>query len=130
MRGVLGNVWVQRYELPTISWFAENPVHASCLPELTKTLEADVDALDVMIPGDFYFWGGAFGRASRLALIAEHIGRTDLVDRVVDVLKESINPWFDTAHVPAAAWETGWGGVINKEGWNNSWVDFGNVRKT
>lgn len=128
MKGVLGNVWTQRFDLPTISWFAENPVHPSCLPELTKTLEAEVDRLEEMIPGDFYFWGGAFGRASRLALIAEHIGRNDLVQEVISALKLSINHWFDLAHVPAAAYETGWGGFINKEGWNNTWVDFGNVR--
>ncbi len=36
--------------------------------------------------------------------------------------------WFDPDHSPPAAFETGWGGVINKNGWNNTNVDFGNVR--
>ncbi len=64
---------------------------------------------------------------SQLATIAEQVGRTDLIGRVVDVLKASVGHWFDPDHVPHAAFETGWGGFINKEGWNNSWVDFGNV---
>jgi len=127
MKGIRGSTWTQSLVLPTIDWFPESPVHPSCLGELTKTLEADVNNLQVMVPGDFYFWGGAFGRAAQMATIAEQIGRTDLVNQVVDILKESIGHWFDPAHTPAAAFETGWGGFINKDGWNNTWVDFGNV---
>jgi endo-1,3(4)-beta-glucanase len=127
MRGVRGNVWNLKYDLPTINWFAENDVHPSCLVELEKTLEFDVAALKEMNPGDFYFWGGAVGRAARLALIAEHVGKDELIPEIVAVLKKSIDHWFDPTHVPAAAYETGWGGLINREGWNNSWVDFGNA---
>jgi endo-1,3(4)-beta-glucanase len=129
MKGVRGSTWIQTLNLPTISWFAQNDVHPSCLSELTQTLEADIALLEVLVPGDFYFWGGSFGRAAQLATIAEHIGRQDLVQRVVDILKASIAPWFDPGHSPAAAFETGWGGFINKDGWNNTWVDFGNVRQ-
>ncbi|CAL8124059.1 unnamed protein product [Orchesella dallaii] len=127
MKGVRGNTWTLRHELPTISWFAQNAPHASCVNELKKTLEAEVNKLEVMIPGDFYFWGGAFGRASRLALIAEHIGETELINKVVDILKQSIEYWFQPGRTPSAAFETGWGGFINKDGWNNTWVDFGNA---
>lgn len=127
MKGVRGNVWTHRHTLSTISWFAQNAPQASCLPELIKTLEAEVNALEPSNPGDFYFWGGNFGAVARLALIAEHVGRNDLIDKVVVVLKESINHWFDPAHKPAAAFETGWGGFVNAEGWNNTWVDFGNA---
>ncbi|CAG7831711.1 unnamed protein product [Allacma fusca] len=127
MRGVAGNTWVQRHNLPTISWFAQNAPHPSCIPELTKTVEAEVKALHVEIPGDFYFWGGSFGRAAQIATIAEHIGRIDLANQVVAILKQSVGYWFDPAHVPAAAFETAWGGFINREGWNNTWVDFGNA---
>lgn len=128
MRGVVGDTWVLKNDLPTIDFFSANKPHLSCMPELAKTVEADVNALKVMVPGDFYFWGGAFGRASRLALIADHIGRTDLIDKVISVLKESVEYWFNSDRLPVAAYETGWGGIINKEGWNNTWVDFGNVK--
>ncbi|ODM87310.1 Endo-1,3(4)-beta-glucanase 1 [Orchesella cincta] len=127
MKGIRGDKWEMRHELPTITWFSPNAPHPSCLNELKKTLEVEVNNLEVMIPGDFYFWGGAFGRASRLALIAEHIGENGLVNRVVDILKQSIDYWFQSGRTPSAAFETGWGGFINKEGWNNTWVDFGNA---
>jgi len=127
MKGVRGNTWTLKHNLPAISWFPANDPHPSCVPELTKTLEAEVNALTVMVPGDFYFWGGAFGRAAQLATIAEHVGRTDLINKVVDILKESIGYWFDPAHRPQAAYEPGWGGFINGDGWNNTWVDFGNA---
>ena len=129
MKGVLGNRWVQRHDLPTISWFSANDPHPSCVPELVRTLEIEVRRLEVMIPGDFYFWGGAFARAAQLATIAEHVGRQDLIPTVVDILKESVGYWFDPTHKPGAAFETGWGGFVNSEGWNNTWVDFGNVSK-
>lgn len=130
MKGVIGNRWVHSHDLPTISWFSLNDPHPSCLTELRKTLEVEVNALKVMEPGDFYFWGGAFARASRLALIAEHMGgegSQELIAKVVDVLKQSVEFWFQGNRNPSAAYETGWGGFINKDGWNNTWVDFGNV---
>ncbi len=55
MKGVLGNSWTLRYELPTIDWFPKNPIHPSCMSELVKTLEAEVNALTPSVPGDFYF---------------------------------------------------------------------------
>jgi len=127
MKGIKGNIWTHIHNLPSISWFLDPPPHESCLNELNKTLEAEVNALQVLVPGDFYFWGGAFGRVAQLATIADRIGRTDLIPQVLNVLKTSIAYWFDSTHRPAAAYETGWGGLVNGDGWNNSWVDFGNV---
>lgn len=103
MKGVRGNTWVQRHELPQISWFSLNAPHQSCQAELRKTLQSEVDALEVMVPGDFYFWGGAFGRASRLALIAEHLGgdgTQEIIQKVVQVLKTSVEYWFDGNRSP------------------------------
>jgi endo-1,3(4)-beta-glucanase len=127
MKGVVGNTWTLTHALPTISWFPANAPQKSCLSQLNQTLQYDVNSLSVMVPGDFYYWGGSFARAARLALIAEHIGRTDLVNQVVGILKQSFAYWLDPTHHPGAGYETGWGGVINADGWNNTWVDFGNV---
>ena len=129
MKAISGNRWVLKHNLPTITWFAQNYPQKSCLSQLNKTVEAEVNALTVMVPGDFYFWGGSFGRAAQLATIAEHIGRMDLVPKVVNILKKSVQYWFDPNHRPAAAYEPGWGGFINGDGYNNTWVDFGNVSK-
>lgn len=97
---------------------------------LRKTLKAEAESLEVMVPGDFYFWGGTWAKVSRLALIAEHLGgegTQEVIAKVLDILKKSVEYWFDGNRTPSAAFETGWGGFINKDGWNNTWVDFGNA---
>ncbi|GAB5591707.1 hypothetical protein Unana1_06607 [Umbelopsis nana] len=126
MKGVVGSTWTLTHQLPNITWFPPNAPQQSCLSQLNQTLEYDVNSLAVMVPGDFYYWGGSFARAARIALIAEHIGRNDLVNTVVNILKQSFAYWLDPTHQPAAGYETGWGGFINAQGWNNTWVDFGN----
>jgi endo-1,3(4)-beta-glucanase len=54
------------------------------------------------------------------------MGRNDLIAPVVDYLKASFEPWFSSSNPTQAAYETAWGGVINKAGATNQWVDFGN----
>lgn len=54
------------------------------------------------------------------------MGRSDLVNPVVAYLKASFEAWFQSSSQILAAYETGWGGVINKAGATNTWVDFGN----
>ncbi|KAG2186363.1 hypothetical protein INT43_002801, partial [Umbelopsis isabellina] len=127
MKGTVGNTWTLKHTLPSITWFTPNAVQSSCIAQLNQTLDYDVNALSVIVPGDFYYWGGAFARAARLALIADHIGRKDLVTKVTTILAESFAYWLDPTHAPGAAYETGWGGVVNAAGWNNANVDFGNA---
>jgi endo-1,3(4)-beta-glucanase len=54
------------------------------------------------------------------------MGRNDLIAPVIDYLKASFEPWFSSSNPTQAAYETAWGGVINKAGATNEWVDFGN----
>jgi endo-1,3(4)-beta-glucanase len=95
MRGVRGDTWTLRHDLPTVKWFAENDPQASCLNQLNRSLEVEVNRLTPSNPGDFYFWGGSVARKAQLATIAEHIGRQDLIAKVLQILKDSIEPWFD-----------------------------------
>jgi endo-1,3(4)-beta-glucanase len=48
------------------------------------------------------------------------------VAKVVDYLKASFEPWFQASSETLPAFETGWGGIINKAGASNVYVDFGN----
>jgi endo-1,3(4)-beta-glucanase len=57
---------------------------------------------------------------------SDDLGRADLVTPVVNYLKASFNHWFESSASTVPAYETGWGGVINKAGATNGWVDFGN----
>ncbi len=56
----------------------------------------------------------------------DKLGRTDLVTPVINYLKASFQHWFDSSSSTLPAYETTWGGVINKAGANNAYVDFGN----
>jgi endo-1,3(4)-beta-glucanase len=62
----------------------------------------------------------------RLPILRDHVKSADLIDPVVKYLKTSFDHWFDSANKALPAYETTWGGVINKEGAINVWVDFGN----
>ena len=126
MKPVLGSTWTLQYNLPKVNFFALNNVDSSCLSELNQNLAFEISQWSVSKPGDFYFWGGSVGRMSRLALIAEHIGRSDLIQTVVDVLKKSWSYWDLSNQAIMATYETNYGGFINGAGWNNTWVDFGN----
>lgn len=122
MKGVRGNKWTLHHDLPTITWLPRNSPHPSCLNELEKTLESEVEDLQVREPGDFYFFGGAFARDANLATIAEHIGRNDLKEKVIDICKQSLNYFFDPVHLPQAAYETLWGGMVNAQDLNYTMI--------
>ncbi|EJD49824.1 glycoside hydrolase family 81 protein [Auricularia subglabra TFB-10046 SS5] len=128
MYGNVGNVWRLPYTLSTIEFNAPRAVHSSCTSQLTRTLEFEVANLgDPPVPNEFYNWGGKVAAVSRLALIADQLGRTDLRNTVVAWLKASYNFWTDTTSTTAtAAYETGWGGVIDKLAAADPGPDFGN----
>ncbi|KAF5375528.1 hypothetical protein D9615_009199 [Tricholomella constricta] len=127
MYPALGNIWNLRYDLPTITWNAPRTPDASCRASLIAGLEYEIAHLPAVTqPGDFYFFGGHVGMVSRLALIAEHVGRNDLVQPVVNYLKSMFGYLFNSASAAVPAYETAWGGIINRAGYNNVWVDFGN----
>ncbi|KZW01272.1 hypothetical protein EXIGLDRAFT_638608 [Exidia glandulosa HHB12029] len=125
---VLGNTWRLEYQLPSMDFDAPRPPDPSCVPAIIQGLEYEIAALGTSSePGDFYFWGGAIAAASQLALIAEQVGRSDLVPRVIGYLERSLRCWTDPKYSKVqAAYETNWGAVISKAGATNHHVDFGN----
>jgi endo-1,3(4)-beta-glucanase len=54
------------------------------------------------------------------------VGRTDLIDPLISWLEKWFSYWFDPTAPTQAAYETAWGMMINKAGYNNITVDFGN----
>ncbi|KAF7353740.1 Glycoside hydrolase family 81 protein [Mycena venus] len=126
MKPVLGNVWHLSYALPTITWLPPRVPQASCTSQIIQALQYEVAHLTVAVPGDFYFWGKEFQAMARLALIAEHVGRTDLIPAVVSILEQSIAGWNATSGATYAAYETAWGGVVDGPGATDPNIDFGN----
>ncbi|KAF7305202.1 Glycoside hydrolase family 81 protein [Mycena kentingensis (nom. inval.)] len=128
MKPALGNVWRMSYALPTISWSAPRAPHSSCTQQIIQALVYEVQHLTVSVPGDFYYWGKGFQVMGRLALIAEHVGRQDLIPSIISVMKESFAYWLKgpSSGQTYAAYETAWGGVVNGPGARDPNVDFGN----
>jgi endo-1,3(4)-beta-glucanase len=129
MYPILGNQWKQQYTLPGITWNPPRALDSSCKSAVVQGLEYEVAQLTVAsapVPGDFYSWGGALAAKARLALIADNLGRSDLVSVVVKYLEASFAPWFQSSASTLAAYETTWGGIVNKAGASNVNIDYGN----
>ncbi|KIY51480.1 glycoside hydrolase family 81 protein [Fistulina hepatica ATCC 64428] len=127
MYPALGNEWNMLYNLSTITWNAPRPIDSSCTSSISAGVEYEIANLPaVSAPADFYYFGVNAGMVSRLALIADDVGRTDLVATVVDYLEDLYVYWFNSSSAILAAYETGWGGIINNQGYDNVNVDFGN----
>lgn len=56
----------------------------------------------------------------------DNLGRDDLIAPVIKYLETSFDYWFNTSATTQAAYETTWGGVVDKAGATNVYVDFGN----
>ncbi|KAN0121685.1 glycoside hydrolase family 81 protein [Hyaloscypha variabilis] len=129
MYPVLGNEWQLLYTLSSIIWDPPRSLDSTCQPAVIQGLEYEVgqlDPADAPIPGDFYYWGGALNAVARLAVIADSLGRNDLITPVIQYLETSFDYWFNSSATTLAAYETTWGGVVDKAGATNVNIDFGN----
>ena len=57
---------------------------------------------------------------------SDDLGRSDLVTPVINYLEASFAYWFESSSSTLPAYETAWGGVIDKLGATDVNVDFGN----
>jgi endo-1,3(4)-beta-glucanase len=108
--GILGNKWTLQYTLPTISFFAPRALDKSCTQIINEILDSDSN-FQPPFPNDFYYWGGTTATFARLALIAEELGRWDLIPKIVAKLQQAYAPWFNGTAGNPASYETLWGGV-------------------
>lgn len=60
------------------------------------------------------------------SLIADHLGRSDLIPSVISYLEASFAYWFNSSSSILPAYESKWGGIIDKSGVHDVNVDFGN----
>lgn len=100
-----------------------------CLPrqyQVTFTTGAAPSLRKPVSPSSRTFPMLTYTTSSTYTASSEEVGRHDLVDKVVSYLKASFEHWFSSSSSTLPAYETAWGGVINKAGANNTWVDFGN----
>ncbi|KAG0651291.1 hypothetical protein D0Z07_1589 [Hyphodiscus hymeniophilus] len=129
MYPVIGNQWNLLYTLTSITWDPPRALDSSCSAAVLQGLEYEVAQLSTStppVPGDFYYWGGTLAAQARLALIADNLGRSDLVTPVIKYLETSFAYWFESSSSTLPAYETTWGGVVDKAGATNVNIDFGN----
>ncbi|KAJ1959845.1 hypothetical protein IWQ62_004451 [Dispira parvispora] len=126
MTGVTGSEWTLRYPINTISWFAPNPVSDQDRDELSRQVEADIRSSTEVGPKDPYFFGKGLARIARLALIADHVGRQDLIPSVVDTLKRLIDPWLKGTNSNPLVFDSTWGGLCSSVSMSDHGADFGN----
>ncbi|TFB04105.1 hypothetical protein CCMA1212_004165 [Trichoderma ghanense] len=129
MYPIIGNQWNLLYQLSSITWNPPRALDSSCNSAVIQGLQYEIGLLanaTPPVPNEFYYWGGSLAAQARLALIAEAVGRTDLIPTVTNYLKTSFQNWFTPTTGASPAYETSWGGVIDKAGATNSGIDFGN----
>ncbi|KAJ1994342.1 hypothetical protein H4R33_000303 [Dimargaris cristalligena] len=126
MFGVLGSQWTLRHTLNQVQFLAANPIRPQDLKPLQDQLVKDVAEFKTVNPGDPYFFGKGLARIARLALIAEHAGRSDLIPQVVNTLKTQISPWFKGTNSDPLRYDTTWKGLCSEAGLNDEHADFGN----
>ncbi|KAJ1918860.1 hypothetical protein IWQ60_007395 [Tieghemiomyces parasiticus] len=126
MTGVLGAQWTLRQTLNAIQWHAPHPVRAQDLPKLHQHLEADIAKGMSIAASDPYFFGKGLARIARLALIADHAGRQDLVNKVITPLKALIAPWLAGTNSDPLTYDTVWKGICSRAGLSDTGAAFGN----
>lgn len=129
MYPALGKQWQLLYNLTSSLWDSPRDLDDSCSASVLKGLEYEVGQLNVSnapVPGDFYYWGGSLNSVARLASIADNLGRSDLINPVIQYLEASFAYWFNTSAATLPAYETAWGGVVDKAGATDANIDFGN----
>ncbi|XP_076889094.1 glucan endo-1,3-beta-D-glucosidase-like [Bidens hawaiensis] len=113
--GVVGDSWVLKPNPVSITWHSVNGVKLKP--------ESRLEMIEALVKD---FFGKLVARAARFVLIAEEVGCLDVIPKVRKYLKETIEPWLDgTFAGNRFLYEKTWGGLVTKQGANDSGADFG-----
>ncbi|KAL8231407.1 hypothetical protein R6Q57_001185 [Mikania cordata] len=126
--GIVADSWVLKTDPVSVTWHSIKGVKEESHPEIINALVKDVDDLDStsISTTASYLYGKLVARAARLALIAEEIGHVDAMPKVQNYLKDTIEPWLDgTFDGNGFLYDKLWGGIITKQGSQDSGADFG-----
>lgn len=125
MSGVVGNKWIMKEPLTTISWTAPRPIRSDRLAEIKAAVVADTNNTGNS-PGDPYGFGKSIARLGRLALIADEVGDNALAGRIRGKMKSRLSPWMLGNNSNSLRYENTWKGICSKDGLANSGADYGN----
>ncbi|GLJ15533.1 hypothetical protein SUGI_0255110 [Cryptomeria japonica] len=125
--GIVGDSWVLEETPIPITWYSIKGFQSDKeMQRVVSALEQDVADLNPITTKSSYFYGKEIARAARLALIAEETHSHSLIPRVREFLEQHITPWLDgTFKGNGFVYDNKWGGLISRNGANNSTADFG-----
>ncbi|KAJ7971175.1 Endo-1,3(4)-beta-glucanase [Quillaja saponaria] len=127
--GIVGDSWVLKTDPIPVTWNSIRGIKEESYAEIISALSKDVEALNstaVKNTTSSYFYGKLVGRAARLALIAEEVYFLEVIPVIKKFLKDTIEPWLDgTFSGNGFLYDRKWGGIITKQGSNDSTADFG-----
>ncbi|KAK1410230.1 hypothetical protein QVD17_36765 [Tagetes erecta] len=126
--GVVGSSWVLKPDPVKVDWYSSKGVDKESYPQIVKALDEDVKGLNSsnISTTSSYFYGKLVARAARMALIGEEIGHVEVIPKVKQYLKDTIEPWLDGTFVGNGfLYDKSWGGLITTQGSNSTTADFG-----
>ncbi|MED6221894.1 hypothetical protein PIB30_059201 [Stylosanthes scabra] len=127
--GVVGDSWTLQTDPVFITWHSSNGVKQDSHDEIVSALSKDIDSLNSSLsslPTSSYFYGKMIARAARLALIAEEVYSYEVIPKIRNFLKETIEPWLEgTFNGNGFLHDRKWGGIVTKLGSTDSGADFG-----
>ncbi|KAM0022489.1 putative glucan endo-1,3-beta-D-glucosidase [Helianthus debilis subsp. tardiflorus] len=126
--GVVGSSWVLKTDPVPVTWYSIKGVDKEAYPEIIDALVEDVKGLDSsnMSTNSSYFYGKLVARAARLALIAEEVDHVDVIPKVIQFLKDTIEAWLDgTFAGNRFLYDKSWSGLITLQGSKHVTGDFG-----
>eukprot|EP01018_Ginkgo_biloba_P014622 Gb_25107 [translate_table: standard] len=125
--GVVGDSWILQETPITVDWHSMTGLKTrEARDHVVSALEQDVSNLQPINTSSTYYYGKAIARVARFALIAEETHSRNLIPRVKEFLHKSITPWLDGSfRGNGFAYDNKWGGLISRDGAQNSSADFG-----
>ncbi|OIT05785.1 PREDICTED: probable endo-1,3(4)-beta-glucanase ARB_01444 [Nicotiana attenuata] len=126
--GVVGDSWELETNSIPISWHSVKGLNKKSIPQIIRALGKDVKTLNAsnVSTTSSYFYGKLVARAARLALIAEEVSYPKITPVVVQYLKDTIEPWLNgTFGANGFLYDRKWGGLVTKQGLNDTTADFG-----
>jgi endo-1,3(4)-beta-glucanase len=108
-----GSVWQLHYPLTQVSFRPPRPMAADLVEEVRAALQADAGE-NPSADGSVYWSGKDLTKLARLALIAEELGETAIMNTMLDRLKSKLERWLNAENAgDRLAYDRTWGGVVN-----------------
>lgn len=126
--GIVGDLWVLKPDPVSITWHSIRGIREESYGEIISALFRDVEGLNSseITTNSSYFYGKLIARAARLVLIAEEVCHLEVIPKIRQYLKETIEPWLDgTFNGNGFLYDRKWGGIVTKQGSSDSGADFG-----